>query len=134
MPRRKRYTYAPKKKKSIITTMLVLFFGGLVAAGVGGSLMFMLLIRDLPNPFTISERKVAESTKIYDRTGKILLYEVHGEEKRTVAPFDRFSQDLKDATIVAEDFNFYEHGGIDIRSLLRAVYVDVLRGEKAQGG
>ena len=59
---------------------------------------------------------------------------MHGEEKRTVAPFDRFSQDLKDATIVAEDFNFYEHGGIDIRSLLRAVYVDVLRGEKAQGG
>lgn len=114
--------------------MLVLFFGGLLVAGAGGALAGVFLLRDLPNPFTISERKVAESTKIYDRTGTVLLYEVHGEEKRTVVPFDRFSQDLKDATIVAEDFNFYEHGGIDLRSLLRAVFVDVLRGKRAQGG
>lgn len=134
MPRRKRYVYALKKKKSIMKTMLVLFFGGLVIAAAGGALLFAFLIRGLPNPFTISERKVAESTKIYDRTGKVLLYEVHGEEKRTVVPFDRISQDLKDATIVAEDFSFYEHGGIDFRSFLRAVFVDVMRGEKAQGG
>ena len=134
MPRRKRYAYAPKKKRSIIKTMLVLFFGGIVAAGIGGALLFAFLIRDLPNPFTISDRKVTESTKIYDRTGTVLLYEVHGEEKRTVVSFDRISQNLKDATIVAEDFNFYEHGGIDLRSVLRALYIDITRGQLAQGG
>lgn len=114
--------------------MLILFFAVLFIATLGGALAGAVLMRGLPNPFEISERKVAESTKIYDRTGKILLYEVHGEEKRTVVPFDRMSQRLKDATIVAEDFNFYTHAGVDVRSVLRAVFVDIMSGTKAQGG
>ena len=134
MPRRKRYTHAPKRKRSILKPMLVLFFVVLFVVALGSALAGAVLVRGLPNPFEISERKVAESTKIYDRTGKILLYEVHGEEKRTIVPFDRISQRLKDATIVAEDFNFYTHAGVDVRSILRAVFIDVLSGTKAQGG
>lgn len=113
--------------------MLVLFFGALFIAAGAGAIAGAALLRDLPDPFEISERKVAESTKIYDRTGTTLLYEVHGEEKRTLVPFSDISQRLKDATIVAEDFNFYTHAGVDIKSILRAVFVDIMSGTKAQG-
>lgn len=134
MPRRKRYIHTPRKKKSIVKTVLVLFFGALFVAAGAGAIVGAALLRDLPDPFEISERTVAESTKIYDRTGTVLLYEVHGEEKRTIVPFSNISQRLKDATIVAEDFNFYTHAGVDLRSILRAVFVDIIRGTKAQGG
>lgn len=134
MPRRKRYTYTQKKKRSIIKTMLVLFLGGCVFVAAGGAFAFALLARGLPDPFAISERKISESTKIYDRTGTIVLYDIHGEEKRTVVPFSHISQYVKDATIVAEDINFYEHSGIDLKSLVRALFVDITQGKFAQGG
>lgn len=134
MAERKRYTYTPRKKKSIISTMLVVFFGIFFVAATIGGIAVVSVMSSLPDPLAISERKVPESTKIFDRTGKVLLYEIHGEEKRTIVPFTEISQYVKDATIVAEDFNFYEHSGIDVKSLLRAVFVDIIQGEFAQGG
>lgn len=134
MAERKRYTYKPRKRKSITTTMLVVFFGFFFAAATAGSIALISIARSLPDPLAIGERKVAESTKIFDRTGKVLLYEIHGEEKRTIIPFNEISQYVKDATIVAEDFNFYQHKGIDIISLVRALYVDIMQGRFAQGG
>ena len=41
----------------------------------------------VPDLSSFEQRKVAQSTKIYDRTGKILLYDVHQGAKRTVVPF-----------------------------------------------
>jgi penicillin-binding protein 1A len=57
---------------------------------------FIYFAKDLPDPSKISERQITQSTKIYDRTGTVLLYDVHGEEKRTVVPIDQISKYLKD--------------------------------------
>lgn len=134
MPERKRYTYTPRRKKRGVSVMLVVFFGVFFTALTVAGILVVSVSRSLPDPLAISERKIPESTKIFDRTGKILLYEIHGEEKRTIIPFNQISQYVKDATIVAEDFNFYQHKGIDIKSLLRALYIDIVSGEFAQGG
>ncbi|GAH59414.1 unnamed protein product, partial [marine sediment metagenome] len=96
--------------------------------------VFAYFAKDLPNPEQITERRIIESTKIYDRTGKILLYDVHGEEKRTVIPFEEIPQQVKDATLVIEDDNFYHHFGLDWKGILRAAWAN-FRGQKiAQGG
>ncbi|TXG77164.1 penicillin-binding protein [Candidatus Dojkabacteria bacterium] len=99
---------------------------------VGG--VFAYFAKDLPNPGNFRERVVAESTKIYDRSGTHLLYEVHGEEKRTVIPFADMPDVVKYATISLEDQEFYHHFGVNPAAILRAVLKDIITLEKAQGG
>lgn len=90
--------------------------------------------KDLPNPNSVSNRALAESTKILDRTGNHTLYEIHGEEKRTIIPFEQMPEVIRAATITLEDQDFYSHHGIKLTSILRAVLKDVQMGGKAQGG
>lgn len=88
---------------------------------------------DLPDIRNVSERKIAQSTKIYDRTGEILLYDIHGEENRTVIPFEEIPQSVKNATIALEDDSFYSHMGVRPLSTLRAVLKNVVTGS-SEGG
>ena len=133
--RRSRHTRAfltPELKKNI------LLLG--IAAVVLGSLFllgFMAFIsRDLPNPNSLTERTISQTTKIYDRTGEHLLYEIFGDENRTLKQIQEgFCGDdanidfdpegiplyALQATIAAEDRHFCEHGGFDVKGLLRAV-------------
>lgn len=90
--------------------------------------------KDLPDPSKINQRQIVESTKIYDRTGKIILYDIHGEEKRTVVDFEEIPKFVKDATVVIEDDNFYHHLGFDWKGILRAVWANLTRQKIAQGG
>lgn len=92
------------------------------------------LVGDLPNPQRLSERTIEESTQIYDRTGKVLLYEIHGDERRTVVPLSNIPAAVKQATLVAEDINFYTHGGLDWRGIFRAIGKNLSSGEFSQGG
>ncbi len=95
--------------------------------------LFVYYSRSLPDPNRLLGRNVPESTKIYARD-ETLLYEVHGEIKRTLINLDKVPQDLKDATIAVEDKNFYSHKGISITGLIRSVIVDIIYREKRQGG
>lgn len=95
--------------------------------------LFIYYSRSLPDPNRLLGRNVPESTKIYARDNT-LLYEIHGEFKRTLVNLDQINQNLKDATLVAEDRNFYNHSGISITGLGRSIIVDILAGEKKQGG
>ena len=97
-------------------------------------LTFFYYSRQLPNPNNWQNRKIIQSTKIYDRDNKNLLYEIHGEEKRTIIPFDEIPKVIKDATIVAEDAEFYNHSGVNIRGILRAAWADIKGGALLEGG
>jgi 1A family penicillin-binding protein len=119
-----------KKFIGITLKLAFLFFVLGLISTVG---VFIYFSKDIPSPEKISSRRVWESTKIYDRTGQHLLYEVHGEEKRTIVKLDQISDHLKNATIATEDKNFYNHYGIDPRGIIRAIYADVTSGTKTQG-
>ena len=88
----------------------------------------------IPSLNAIEERKVSQSTKIYDNTGKILLYDVYQNTKRTIVPFDQISQHVKDATLSIEDKGFYSHHGVRPTSILRAMIVNTLSLHFTQGG
>lgn len=104
---------------------------GILSVGV---ISFFIIIKDLPSADLLTSRQVFESTKIYDRTGEILLYEIHGEEKRTVVPFDEIPDQVKKATIAIEDENFYNHAAFDWKSIARAFLVNLSKGKITQGG
>ncbi|MBU2028745.1 transglycosylase domain-containing protein, partial [Patescibacteria group bacterium] len=108
---------------------IVLVAGILFVAGV-----FLYFAKDLPSPGKINTRVIAESTKIYDRTGDHILYDIHGEEKRTLIPLDQIPDSVKYATIVLEDQEFYNHSGIKLSSIVRALLKDILHRGVAQGG
>jgi 1A family penicillin-binding protein len=96
--------------------------------------LFIYYAGQLPDPSVITARHVNESTKIYDRSGETLLYDVHGEEKRTIIPWDQMSQNIKNATLAVEDSEFYSHQGIDVWGIIRAVYKDIVTLKASQGG
>ncbi|OGF68972.1 hypothetical protein A3H65_00215 [Candidatus Giovannonibacteria bacterium RIFCSPLOWO2_02_FULL_45_14] len=88
----------------------------------------------VPNFEALDSKNIVQSTKIYDRTGEVLLYDVHGDIKRTVIPFDKIPAHLKEAVISMEDQNFYRHFGISPTSIVRAIFVNVFSGKFSQGG
>lgn len=108
--------------------------GAFLGVAAVGAVSFFIIVKDLPNTDLLTSRQVLESTKIYDRTGEILLYEIHGEEKRTVIPFEVIPDNVKKATIAIEDEEFYNHAAFDWKSIIRALLVNLSRGEIAQGG
>jgi 1A family penicillin-binding protein len=88
----------------------------------------------LPDFKSFTEQKVQSSTKIYDRTGKILLYNVNQDIKRTVIPSQDMGVNIKNATVAIEDSQFYTDSGIRVTSILRGTIWAVLTGKKIQGG
>lgn len=108
--------------------MVFLFFA---VIGVGA---FAWLSKDLPNPDKLVTRDVAQSTRIYDRTGEHLLYEIHGDQKRTLIDIQDVPEYTVQATLALEDKTFYKHGGISLWGIFRGVVWRALRGKSLQGG
>ena len=52
---------------------------------------------EIPDFSLFESRKVSQSTKIYDRTGTVLLYDVHKDVRRTIVPFEAISPYIKNA-------------------------------------
>ncbi|MCI0551154.1 MAG: transglycosylase domain-containing protein, partial [Anaerolineae bacterium] len=110
----------------------------------GLSLLFLILgmmalwiaTLEIPDVSDFDERILSQSTKIYDRTGEVLLYNVNEDIRRTVVPLDEIATSTRLATIAIEDARFYEHHGVDPRSVIRAILVNLgLRdGYRGQGG
>ncbi len=116
----------------------VSLFWGILAFGV--LLISVLLIwvsfLQVPSLDTFTQRQVSSSTKIYDRTGTVVLYDVHDNVKRTVVTSGDIAPIAKQAIVAVEDKDFYKHGGIQPKAILRAVIADVVPGFKSttEGG
>ncbi|MFA6537231.1 MAG: PBP1A family penicillin-binding protein [Patescibacteria group bacterium] len=128
----------PKKRKTFNKKMLkkIAVFGfygfcGLVVYLIGA---FAWYSRELPDPNKILERNIAQSTKIYDREGKTILYDVHGNEQRTLVKLSDIPDFVKWATISAEDKTFYEHKGFNLLAMFKGTIIDPLLGRRARGG
>ncbi|OHA17142.1 MAG: hypothetical protein A3B08_00775 [Candidatus Taylorbacteria bacterium RIFCSPLOWO2_01_FULL_43_44] len=88
----------------------------------------------LPDLRTFDDRKVSQSTKIYDKTGKILLYDINEGIKRTVVKSGDISVNVKNAAVAIEDDEFYTHKGVRPISFLRAMLANFKTAEYSQGG
>jgi 1A family penicillin-binding protein len=113
----------------------IALWSGIVVVGLGvlGVGFIFIIAQSLPTIDQIINRQVPESTKIYDRTGTILLYESGGTQKRTVLPADQIPATLKNATVAIEDARFYQEPAFDVRGILRALFVDITSGSASQG-
>ncbi|MEK6206142.1 MAG: transglycosylase domain-containing protein [Chloroflexota bacterium] len=103
----------------------------LLLLGAGAALAFFTA--DMPSAQDLAKEPLAQSTKVYDRTGAQLLYQF-SEENREVVSYDEIPQVLIDATVAAEDKSFFTNPGVDILGIVRAVFSDVTGRDTGGGG
>jgi penicillin-binding protein 1A len=107
----------------------------IAVAGFSLAIYSAWLFHDLPDASQLAEYRPATSTRVYSADGALIGE--FGKERRIFVPYDRIPQLQVKAFLAAEDRKFFEHGGIDIEGLGRAMTRDLFsaaRGRKLQGG
>jgi penicillin-binding protein 1C len=99
---------------------------------IGFLIWASILILTLPSPDIVVGKALGGSTQIYDRTGNILLYEIG---------IRRYWVDYKDiplniiySVLAAEDDSFFQHYGVSLKGILRAIWLDIKTGSLEYGG
>lgn len=139
--RRKRARGGPGRiiLQVVIALLMLSVIGGLgtFLAAVGTAVgVYAYYASDLPDPNEIVTRQETfETTKIYDRTGQVLLLEVIDPRRgdSTLLPLEQIPEDFRNATIALEDKTFYNNIGIDPTGIARAFLLN-LQGKGVQGG
>lgn len=98
------------------------------------SSIFWAATLEMPELDNFESRAIANSTKIYDRTGKTVLYNIGDNIKRTKIPFEDISPYIVKASISIEDAYYYEHFGFRPQSFVRALIANAQTGRFGQGG
>jgi len=93
---------------------------------------YYLVFRNLPSPKELVTREQEVSTKIYDRNDN-LLYTIYKDKNRTPVKLAQIPENVKLATLAAEDAEFYNHIGFSTRGTIRAISKNITEG-KLQGG
>ncbi len=115
------------------TEILMWLGASLGILAVAGILIWIATMK-VPTITSFAERQISSSTKIYDRTGTTVLFDVHENVRRTVVPGDQISQTIKNAVIAIEDKDFYSHNGIRVSSIIRAGLSQITPFIKNSGG
>ncbi|MDE1970758.1 MAG: transglycosylase domain-containing protein [Patescibacteria group bacterium] len=127
-------TTQKNKKRSFMKFLLI---GGVCIAFLIFFGIFVLITYEtltLPQVDNFSDQPAPQTTKIYDRTGQVLLYDLYGDQKRTPIAFDEIPDYVKKATLALEDKDFYNHSAFSIKGTLRALVTDIIQGQTVEGG
>src|SRR3990167_1442284 len=97
--------------------------------------LFLYFAKDLPSPGKVNSLTLKQTTRFYDRSGQHLLYEVFGDENRSVVELDQIAKPMQQATISVEDKDFYKHGAFSSLGIIRAAFNNLFnRQQGVQGG
>lgn len=117
-------------KKIVLEALVFLISLGIVVVSV---VLIWVSSFSLPDFNTIASRQLESTSKIYDRTGKVLLFAFRQKIRRTPVEAKDISPLLVKASIAIEDKDFYLHSGISFRGIMRALYVNITT-DRTQGG
>ena len=117
-----------KRRRRILANLIAI-------SSVGLMLAFFIMVYyayDLPDVDKLAQDKEKPSIVILDSTGQFLAS--YGDVYTEYVKYNEIPKTLVDAVVATEDRRFFEHWGVDIRGLLRAVFVNIAKGRLAQGG
>lgn len=132
-------TKLKKTKRKLLKTLKLIMSHGVILGislcllVLGSGLIWFATLK-IPDLSSFDKRILGQSTKIYDRTGEVLLYDLGKNVRRTVVSLDEISDYIKKASVAIEDAEFYNHNGFRLKSFLRAVMVNLVDREYSQGG
>ena len=114
-------------------------FGLLLILFILGSLSFTFglvtsIASEVPSldPARLQQREV--DGYVYDSKGERILAVLRGSQSRILVPSDHIAPLMKQAIIAIEDKRFYEHRGVDVHGIMRAVWQDVRNKRVVEGG
>ena len=113
--------------RKIIFHCLLLFFG----IGFFAGIYIIILSRDLPSLERLENFDPDLVTRIYS-SDEVVLHELFFQ-KRVFSELRNIPEHMRQATIISEDRRFKEHWGISLRSVARAIVVNVLSLSYRQG-
>lgn len=94
--------------------------------------MYKYFEPELPSVESIKEYRLQVPLRVYSQDEKLMA--VFGTKRRIPVNIENVPEHLKQAYIAAEDANFYDHYGFDIKGIMRAVWQIITTGEKQSGG
>ena len=107
----------------IIVMSLIIGMFAVVGAGLG---VFIGIIKSAPDPATINIRPQGNYTSfVFDDTGKKQIASFAPADNREYASLSEIPLNLQNAVIATEDERFYEHNGIDIKGIFRAIVSNI---------
>ncbi|MCU1374858.1 MAG: rane carboxypeptidase (penicillin-binding protein) [Actinomycetia bacterium] len=121
---------------------LLRFLAVIVAGGVLTAITATLLVPQVgtvltahsADPVQIDLDPLAQRSIVLAANGTDILAALHREENRKVVPLSDIPGVLVATVLAVEDASFYDHGGVDVRSMVRAMFANVKAGDVRQGG
>lgn len=113
----------------LILRLALLGFSGAIWLLAG---VYLYLSPSLPDVESLRDVKLQTPMSVYTAEGDLIGR--FGEQKRSPMKFDEIPQNFVNALLAAEDDGFFQHGGIDVMGLMRAVSELVITGQKGSGG
>jgi penicillin-binding protein 1A len=119
------------RKLRLLALSLILFVLALLSFVFG---LVTSIASEIPSldPARLQQREV--DGFVFDRSGHRVLAVLRGSESRILVPSGRIAPIMKQAIVAVEDRRFYEHRGVDIHGILRAVWQDVRHKKVVEGG
>jgi penicillin-binding protein 1A len=123
----------PKKPK-VKKLRLALVLLGLAALALISTVfgMMMAVAHELPQLEAKAQLRSAVNSTLLSSSGQQIA-KLTGNENRIVNNDAEISPNIKNAVIAIEDRRFYEHEGVDLRGMSRALWTDITQGSAAQG-
>ncbi|MEZ4689763.1 MAG: PBP1A family penicillin-binding protein [Ignavibacteria bacterium] len=113
-----------KKRSGNFIAVLVIIF--LICAGVFCGYLYYLS-SELPSLAELENPKLEEATKIYSSDGELI--DKFYLQNRTKVTLDYIPKDMILALIATEDRKFYDHWGVDIDRIFKAMIKNVMSGD-----
>lgn len=121
-----------RKRKKIFRTLIfifIAFFFIFIGCSLG---IYTAILKNADQLQNINVMPNMYTSIIYDEKNQTVIDKLNGTENREYISLDNIPKNLQHAFIAIEDERFYEHNGIDIRGLFRAILSKILR-NKTQG-
>ena len=117
--------------KKILMAFWALFAMAVLA--VAGAVLWIWFIADIPSFEELESPESNLATQVIADDGKTILSTFH-IENRSYVKYEDLSPHLVSAVVATEDVRFYNHSGIDFKSLARVIFKTLLGGDSSQGG
>jgi len=116
------------KKRTYLLGGIFLFAAIICGVALGA---IFAMVRDLPQIRALEDFSPSAVTRIYS-ADPVLLAELY-KKRRDPVPLSKIPEKLRQALLATEDRQFYEHSGVDLKGIARAIVRDIMAGEFVEG-
>ncbi len=127
IPRRGKRVIHLKKKIHLYLIFLIIISIIFIVAG-----SYLYIIKDIPSVKVLKNLESKPISSVYDINGQLAYVLI--PDNRIFVNYDRIPKYVRDAFLAAEDADFFKHGAIDIMSIVRALWKNIVSGRVVQGG